>query len=205
MPLYTGLFLLVIAVSLDGLGVGISYGMKKTRIPLIAIVIIMLCSGFTVLVAMTVGGSLKLFLPPVLSEKIGGIILICLGLFTLINIVRTKIDHSAEVKKTTILTDMKKVLRSPLQADLDNSGNISKLEAALLGTALALDAFGAGIAASLMHYPASITALLVALMSGAFLIIGIKLGLLLSKYKTTKLVSYLPPLLLIGIGILNTL
>ncbi|HLQ97259.1 MAG TPA: sporulation membrane protein YtaF, partial [Candidatus Dormibacteraeota bacterium] len=33
---YTGLILLVIAVSLDGFGVGVSYGMQKIRMPLLS-------------------------------------------------------------------------------------------------------------------------------------------------------------------------
>ena len=203
MPFFTGLLLLVIAVSLDGLGVGVSYGVKKTRIPLTAIIIIMLCSGFTVLIAMTVGDTLKLLLPPALSERIGGVILIGLGIFTFLNIIKSKETSLVETEKQNVLTDMKKVLRSPLHADLDNSGNISKPEAAMLGIALALDAFGAGIAASFLHYSATLTAVLVALMSGAFLFAGMKLGLFLSKYKMVNFFSYFPPLLLIGLGLLN--
>src|SRR5690606_4145508 len=103
----------------------------------------------------------------------------------------------------TVFKDVKKVLRSPHEADLDQSGTISKHEAILLGMALALDAFGAGIAASLLDYSAFITALFVAMMSGIFLMIGLKLGLLLSKYEDILFFSYLPSLLLISIGFFN--
>ena len=203
MLFYTGIFLLVIAVSIDGLGVGVSYGIQKTRVPLPAIFIIMLCSGLTVLLAMTLGDVIKTFLSPIVSEKIGGVILILLGLFTLINLIRAKNSKPSEQENTTVLTDMKTVLSSPTQADLDKSGIISASEAALLGIALALDAFGAGIAASFLHYSAVITAALIAIMSGAFLFIGLKLGLILSNYKKMQHISFLPSLLLISIGILN--
>jgi len=203
MLFYTGIFLLVIAVSIDGLGVVVSYGIQKTRVPLPAIFIIMLCSGFTVLLAMTLGDAIKTFLSPIVSEKIGGVILILLGLFTLINLIRAKNNKPLEQENTTVLTDMKTVLSSPIQADLDKSGIISASEAALLGIALALDAFGAGIAASFLHYSAIVTAVLIALMSGAFLFIGLKLGLVLSNYKKMQHVSFLPSFLLISIGILN--
>lgn len=203
MPFYTGLLILVIAVSIDGLGVGVSYGIQKTRVPSPAIFIIMLCSGMTVLAAMTLGDIIKLFLSPMISEKIGGSILILIGLFTLGNLIRAKKIKTQETANNTVLTNVKKVIRSPVQADLDLSGNISKQEAALLGIALALDAFGAGIAASLLHYSPLTTAILVALMSGAFLYVGLKLGLILSKYDNLQFFSCIPALLLITIGVLN--
>lgn len=203
MLFYTGLFLLVIAVSLDGLGVGISYGIQKTRVPLLPILIIMLCSGITVFVAMTIGDALKQFISPVFSENLGAIILIGLGLFTLIKLMNTKKNQIKHTEESTVFTDMKKVFQSPQQADLDHSGTISKQEAILLGMALALDAFGAGIAASLLLYSPFLTAALVALMSGIFLIVGLKIGLFLSRYKEIQFFSYLPSLLLISIGLFN--
>lgn len=200
---YTGLFLLIIAVSLDGLGVGISYGIQKTRVPMFAITIIMLCSGVTVFAAMSIGEGLKVIIPPTVSENIGALILISLGIFTLYNIIRKNKTKQEETQNNSMLTNVKKVFRSPKQADLDRSGTISKPEAILLGMALSLDAFGAGFAASLLHYSAFLTAGLVAMMSGIFLIVGLKIGLLLSKYEDIQFFTLLPSLLLIGIGLFN--
>ncbi len=200
---YTGLFLLVIAVSLDGLGVGISYGIQKTRIPLLPIAIIMCCSGFMVFISMTIGDALKRFINPGLSENLGALILIGIGCFTLAKLVQANNDQSTEPETSTVITDVKKVFRSPQKADLDHSGTISKQEAILLGMALALDAFGAGFAASLLHYSVMLTAVLVATMSGMFLFIGLKLGYFLSKKGEKKFLSFFPSLLLIGIGFFN--
>lgn len=203
MPNYTGILLLVIAVSIDGFGVGISYGIQKIKVPLLAVLMIVFCSGLTVFMAMILGDMIKSFLSPVFSEKLGGVLLILLGIFTLQNIIRSNKKKEATVENATKLQDMKKVLRFPVQADLDRSGNISISEAAILGIALALDAFGAGIAASLLDYSAVITAILVAIMSGAFLIFGLRLGLLLAKYNDIQFFTYLPSLLLITIGLFN--
>jgi len=203
MIVYTGLFLLVIAVSLDGLGVGISYGIQKTRLPLFPILIIMLCSGATVFFAMTIGNVLKNFISPTISENLGAVILIFLGLFTLSKLLVRRKNESEKDEHSTVFSDMKRVLQSPQQADLDQSGTISKQEAILLGIALALDAFGAGIAASLLQYHALLTAVLVALMSGIFLKAGLRLGFLLSKYEDIQFFSYVPSLLLISIGLIN--
>ncbi|MFA1821770.1 sporulation membrane protein YtaF [Virgibacillus oceani] len=200
MLLYTGLFFLVIAVSLDGFGVGVTYGMRKIQVPLIGLVIIMLCSGITVLIAMTIGSTLSSFISPSIAEGIGGGILIVIGLFSFYNLLLSKQEKPSEQKKQNILAT---VLNTPDKADLDKSGTISANEALLLGTALALDAFGAGIGASMLGYSPVITALLIASMSGIFVFCGIKMGMILSQSKHMQHMSFIPPLLLISLGIFN--
>jgi putative sporulation protein YtaF len=200
MLLYTGLIFLVIAVSLDGFGVGVTYGMRKIRVPLLGILIIMLVSGITVLMAMTIGSSLRAFISPSMAEILGGAILVALGAISLYNVLLSKGKKPTESRKQNILTT---VLNTPDKADLDQSGIISANEALLLGTALALDAFGAGIGASMLGYSPVITALLIACMSGLFLYCGIKIGMLLSQSKQLQSMSFIPPILLITLGIFN--
>src|SRR5699024_1240480 len=95
------------------------------------------------------------------------------------------------------------ILSTPDQADLDHSGIISPNEALLLGIALALDAFGAGLGASIIGYQPLMTSLLIAFMSGAFVYAGIKTGFLIAKMKQLQKMAILPSLLLISIGIYN--
>ncbi|GAB3068934.1 sporulation membrane protein YtaF [Virgibacillus ainsalahensis] len=199
MAYYIGLFLLVIAVSLDGFSVGVTYGLRKIRVPIIALAIIMLCSGIIVLLAMTIGQMLGYIISPDMTKILGGSILIFLGLFSLYSIIRPE----KETKKnqniwTTVLT-------TPDKADIDHSGIISPGEAVLLGAALALDAFGAGIGASMLGYSPVLTAILIALMSGLFVFCGIQTGALLAKNKKLRQMVFLPPVLLIAIGISNIL
>jgi len=206
MLFYTGLFFLVIAVSLDGFGVGITYGMRRINVPIIALLIIMLCSGVVVLSSMTIGNVLTTFISPETSQILGGSILIAIGLFSLVNSIRAKLVEQKSQKKqpeTNRLHDFKTVMTTPDKADLDRSGTISAGEALLLGLALALDAFGAGIGASMIGYSPVLTAFLIACMSGLFLFLGMKIGMLLSQYRKLQNFSFLPPVLLIGLGILN--
>ena len=49
------LILLAFAVSLDGFGVGVTYGLRRIRIPVLSVVIIALCSGIVVWVSMQIG------------------------------------------------------------------------------------------------------------------------------------------------------
>lgn len=207
MLFYTGLLFLVIAVSLDGLAVGITYGMRNIRVPFSALSVIMLCSGMIVLLSMTIGNMFSIFISPQQAKILGGSILICLGLFSFVHMVLPTRERSQ--KKITIVKSDKKlhlfttILTKPTKADLDQSGTISVSEAFFLGSALALDAFGAGIGASMLGYSPIVTTLLIAMMSGGFLYGGLKIGLLLSRSKPLQSFTFLPPVLLILLGLFN--
>lgn len=203
---YTGLFFLVIAVSLDGFGVGLTYGMRNIKVPFLPLTIIMICSGAVVFLSMTIGNVITVLIPEKIANGLGGIILVAIGLFSFFNAVRAKIANKKEAfnhTETNRLNQFTTVITTPDQADLDKSGTISSGEALLLGIALALDAFGAGIAASMIGYGPLLTSLLIAGMSGLFIYCGMKTGIFLAKYKFLQNFSFLPPLLLIGLGILN--
>jgi len=207
MLFYTGLIILVIAVSLDGFGVGVTYGTRNILVPPIALLIIMFCSGVIVLLSMTIGNVFSTFISPQLTSVFGGSILVALGIFSLINIIRPKLN-AEEIKRlhhnsNHRLQKIKAILTTPDQADVDQSGVISSNEALLLGSALALDAFGAGLGASMLGYSPIFTSVLIAFTSGLFLFGGIKTGLLISKVKQLQHLTFLPPLLLITIGIFN--
>lgn len=202
---YTGLLFLVIAVSLDGFGVGITYGMQKIRLPIVPLFIIMLCSGTVVLVSMTIGTWLSQWLNPSFTEKIGGIILVAIGLFSLWNIMRQRKKTNALEEETTPKnqSSFRTVMETPDQADIDRSGSISAKESLLLGIALALDAFGAGLGAAIIGYTPLLTAGLIALMSGMFLYTGMQVGLFLLKSERLARMGFLPPLLLMALGLFN--
>lgn len=203
---YTGLIFLVIAVSLDGFGVGLTYGMRNIKVPLLPLIIIMICSGAVVFLSMTIGNVLTAFISETIANSLGGIILIAIGLFSLFHVIRAKIAKNKDLQVETQANRMNQfttVITTPDQADLDKSGTISSGEALLLGMALALDAFGAGIAASMVGYGPVLTSFLISGMSGLFIYCGMKTGMFLSKYNFLQNFSFLPPLLLIYIGVIN--
>ncbi|SDQ22429.1 sporulation membrane protein YtaF [Virgibacillus salinus] len=206
MLFYTGLILLIIGVSIDGFGVGITYGMRHIRVPFLALSIIMFCSGIIVFISMTIGNILRSFITPDLAEMIGGIILLLIGLFCFYNVTRSKIDAPSEMDSNDeAWNNFKTVMKQPVQADLDQSGSISANEALLLGFALAIDAFGAGLGAAMLGYSPIITAVLIALMSGVFVLCGVRLGIFLATKKWMQRFALLPPFLLIMLGISNML
>ena len=93
------------------------------------------------------------------------------------------------------------ILKKPMSADFDKSGTITGVEAIMLGLALSLDAFGAGIGAVMLGFSPGYLALAVALLSSLLVFLGIKLGSYLSQITWLQRFSFLPGILLIIIGV----
>ncbi len=203
---YMGLLFLVSAVSMDGFVVGMTYGLRNIRVPFPAICIIMICSGTVVFLAMTIGTAFRSVISPDFTSKIGGVILICIGLFSIWNSLRSRRDLSAEEmaedtsKKTNFTSNISSVISTPSKADINQSGRISMSEALLLGVALSMDAFGAGFGASMLGYTALMTTIFIAFMSGAFLFAGIHVGAIFAQYSIMRKLVYVPAAILIAIG-----
>jgi putative sporulation protein YtaF len=202
------IILLALAVSLDSFSVGFTYGLRKMRIPFKSIVIIACCSAMTLTIAMSIGHLLQRFLSPVFAEKMGGIILIILGVWVIYQFFRSekekdilpheKVVINLEIKSLGLVIH---ILKKPMSADFDKSGTITGVEAIMLGLALSLDAFGAGIGAVMLGFSPGYLALAVALLSSLLVFLGIKLGSYLSQIAWLQRISFLPGILLIIIGV----
>ncbi|WP_096436053.1 sporulation membrane protein YtaF [Alteribacter populi] len=203
------LLLLAFAVSLDSFGVGLTYGLRKMKLPFRSLCFIALCSATSILVAMSVGAGIASVMSPNVAESIGGLILILIGAWALYQIYHpAKKDKKSKEERELIFNfEIKKlgivirVLRKPMVADLDNSGTITGREAFLLGVALSLDAFGAGIGAALIGFSPLYMAVSVALMCALCLTLGMKSGFVFSDTKWMKRFSFIPGAVLILLGI----
>lgn len=109
---------------------------------------------------------------------------------------------SLEIRKLGLVI---RILRTPSTADMDKSGSISGWEAMWLGIALSLDAFGAGLGAALLGFSPIWTAIVIALFSGTFLVIGMKTGLRFASKSWMRHFTVLPAILLIAMGIMKLL
>ncbi|MFE6072924.1 manganese efflux pump [Paenibacillus sp. NPDC057886] len=253
---FISLLALALALSLDGFGVGITYGLRRTKIPLLSIVVISICSGMVIALSMQVGVLLSHVVSPDAASIVGAVILIGIGAWSLLQLIRkrgkeqletdngvgeetgagtirsgTQASQEAQSKgrnqvlalelepsasggsleRMVFTLELRKlgvviqILRSPSKADMDNSGSISVQEAMWLGIALSLDAFGAGLGAALLGFPTLWTALVIALFSGAFLSLGMKVGLRFAALRWMRRLSVLPALLLMFMGIMKLL
>ena len=200
--------LLALAVSLDSFSVGFTYGLRKMRIPFKSIAIIACCSAMTLTISMLVGHLMQQFLPPFFVEKMGGIILIILGVWVIYQFFRSekekellpheKVIINLEIKSLGLVIH---ILKKPMSADFDKSGTITGVEAIMLGLALSLDAFGAGIGAVMLGFSPGYLALAVALLSSLLVFLGIKIGSCLSQITWLQRCTFLPGILLIIIGV----
>ncbi|HEU4962303.1 MAG TPA: sporulation membrane protein YtaF [Bacilli bacterium] len=222
---FVSLLVLAFAVSLDGFGVGITYGLRKIRIPWWSLLVVTLCAASMILVAMQVGSVLSQYVPVQFAKSFGAVILIGVGSFAIYNILTQKEKDLPEAnvvetggadpeapsdslqRMTVLHLELKKIglviqiLRTPSSADVDRSGDISVKEALVLGFALSMDAFGAGIGASLVGFHSWSTALTIALMNLLFITSGVKIGMRYADTRVLRKMAYLPGVMLILIGI----
>lgn len=202
------LVLLALAVSLDSFSVGFTYGLRKMQIPFKSIAIIACCSALTLMLAMLLGHLLEQLMSPAFAEKIGGIILIALGGWVLYQffhpekekdlLPHEKVIINFEIKSLGIVIN---ILKKPMVADFDKSGTITGVEAFMLGLALSLDAFGAGVGAVMLGFSPIYLAVAVAVLSSVLVFLGIKLGTSLSQKAWLQRFSFIPGIVLIIIGI----
>jgi putative sporulation protein YtaF len=216
------LLVLAFAVSLDGFGVGVTYGLRRIRFPLWSLLIVTACSATMILVAMQVGDALTNVISPLFAKALGACILIGVGSFAIYNLVTQKEKEPVEEngvrddslqdgqlleKKTVLRLELKKlglviqILRTPSSADVDRSGDISVKEALVLGFALSMDGFGAGIGASLVGFHSVSTALTIAGMNLLFIYSGMRIGIRYADARFFQRMAFLPGVMLILIGI----
>ncbi|RXT04770.1 sporulation membrane protein YtaF [Ammoniphilus sp. CFH 90114] len=220
---FFSLFALAFAVSLDSFGVGISYGLRRIKIPILSILIITSCSAVLVLVSMQLGKWFSGFISMGTANLIGAFILIGIGCWAIFNLYLNRETNQIEPPLTSSTTQVDTldsseprqvlnieiktlglvihILKKPTAADVDRSGTITGAEAAVLGVALSLDGFGAGIGAALMGYSPWLTAVLFSVLCTTFILMGLRLGFVYSNSQWIKRMSFIPGVILILFGI----
>lgn len=205
---FVSLLLLAFALSLDSFSVGFTYGLRKMIMPIKSILIVASCSAISLLVSVSIGHGLSRILSPHITGSIGGIILIGLGAWVLYQFFRPEKEKDLlKHEKTLVNFEIRSlglvinILKKPMSADFDQSGEITGHEALILGFALSLDSFGAGIGAAMLDYSPLYLALSVSIMSSLFVFLGLKCGSLLYRFEWIQKLSFLPGILLIIIGI----
>ncbi|MEK3786124.1 MntP/YtaF family protein [Paenibacillus sp. FSL K6-1230] len=94
---WMSLLLLAFALSLDSFGVGVTYGLRKMKIPLLSIVIISVCSGMVIWVSMQVGVIMQKMLSPTFTTLLGALILIGIGCWSLVQSLIQKHDDTSSI------------------------------------------------------------------------------------------------------------
>lgn len=197
------LILLGLAVSLDGFGVGIAYGIKNLRIPFSSLIIISLSSALALLLSMFTGKIFAYFFSPRSASIVGGVILVMVGIWIIKqSFFEQKVPYEQEESPNSISL-FASLLKEPQGADLDQSGEISSGEALFLGVALAMDAFGAGFGAAMMGFNPYITSASVGISKIILVSSGFYLGSSFMARFFGERASCLSGFVLVLLGVLN--
>lgn len=166
---------LAISSSIDSLGIGVTYGIKNTKISYIGKTILLLVSFAISLLSINFGNLIKNILTDILANTIGSLIFILIGILVCFQV-------------------------SP---DFDNSNSIDPKEALFLGLALSLDSFCIGIGGSFIGINSILFPIFIASFQFIFLHLGNFLGRKLNKlsFLPSNTWSTISGLLLITLGI----
>ena len=176
--------LLSIAVSIDALGIGITYGIRNTKISNISKYVLFFIFFIVAVLSTYFGSLLNNLFSPFVSNFIGFIILVFMGLWIIYTTITPKKLNKSKPKNKKYDFILKPlgititIIKDPILSDLDNSNNISPKEAFYLAIALSLDVFSVGLGAGV----SGITSLIFPLLSASFQVLFISLGSMFGKY-----------------------
>ena len=177
--------LLALSVSIDSLGIGITYGLKKTKITAISNIILFAISFCITCGSIFLGHYISALFSPTISTILGSSFLIILGVY---NIYKT-------INKP--LTDY----------DIDHSNNIDAKEAIFLGLALSIDSACVGIGSGIIGINDIVLPFFVASFQLAFLNCGNLVANSIAKYVNVSeyALSIFSSFILILVGIFRAI
>ena len=208
---------LAISSSIDSLGIGITYGIKNTKISNKARIILFGISFLVTLISLYFGNIIKNIFNENITKFLGSSILIIMGVFILFQ--SLKKENVKNNKKDIIYLENEtekiysffirflgitiKIIKNPVNSDLDNSKIIDSKESLFLGLTLSLDSFCIGIGGSIIGINYQIFPLLIAIFQLSFLSIGNIFGKKLYKLSNLpdNIWSIMSGIILIFIGI----
>jgi putative Mn2+ efflux pump MntP len=181
--------ILSISSSIDSLGIGITYGIRNTKISFIGKFILLIISIIITYISLFLGNFLKLFLPDFIEGFIGSGIFIFFGSYICFQSLKCQNDSN--------------IFNNPISSDLDNSNTIDSKESLLLAIALSLDSFCIGICGSIININLMLFPIFVSIFQLIFLSMGIFIGRYIHKFSNfpENIWSLISGILLIIFGI----
>ncbi|MDU2893507.1 MAG: sporulation membrane protein YtaF [Clostridium butyricum] len=174
MAVFLSALLYSLSSNLDNLVIGIAYGVKKIKIGLISNLIIATVTSIGTLISMSVGKFISDFLPTSLTNMLGAVIIMLLGLYFLIQSILKLIPKS--YSNSLALKNVDEIMDYAEKSDSDNSGTLNIKEAFVVSLGLMLNNLGTGLAASITGVNVSITVICTFILSIALLMLGKSIG-----------------------------
>ncbi|MCY9669970.1 manganese efflux pump [Paenibacillus alginolyticus] len=183
-----------IAANLDNLGIGLSFGARSTKVPLLSNLLIALLSLAATYLAMSAGIYLSHLISPSWGNLIGGFVVVFIGAWGL---------RSSLKKRRKLVSDAElgeQMTRMAERSDKDGNHIISWGESISLGFALSVNCMASGLAAGVSGVSPLFSALSVGIFSLLTVDIGVRLGSQIAKSWFGKYSELMGCLLLIVIG-----
>jgi putative sporulation protein YtaF len=208
---------LAISSSIDSFGIGITYGIRNTKISNLAKFILFIISFVVSFFAVYFGDFLKDLLPDNIANYIGAFLLIFLGGFVLFQALRKNIVKDNKIYEE-VFSEPKiyrffikflgitiQIIKDPISSDLDKSNLIDGKEAIFLGVALSLDSFAIGISSGILGIHSLLFPILVSIFQLLFISFGNSIGYFLNNFNKIPeyIWSIISGILLIVIGIVK--
>lgn len=180
------LVLMAFSLSLDALGVSLSYGLRRVRIPLGSLLTISLVSAAYFGVACLFGSAMFALLPASTARFIGILLLalLCLWMSAQTLLSPRKVQEKPQTLARLSLQSLGitvTIIRNPMLADMDSSNSIDCREAVFLASALSMDSVGIGVSYAMMGSFSLLAPLLVGLFQLTFTCLGNNLGMMLAE------------------------
>ncbi|MFJ7916339.1 MULTISPECIES: sporulation membrane protein YtaF [unclassified Lysinibacillus] len=161
--------------SIDNLGVGLSYGIRKINVRFDKNILISVICFLMSMAGITFGVWLSKILPGMLPVVIGAILLCIIGI-RIILLAKPRKQETSKVNGNNANNNVQDILRNPEEAQFNKSGEIGWGEAVLLGIALAANALTNGVGAGLLGLSPLVISILAAIGSFITVWLGVKLG-----------------------------
>jgi len=206
---WVAMTMFALALSLDGFGAGVAYGLRNIAIPWLSLTVICLASMTLVASSMVLGRGIAVYLSPHVAGAVGAVILVIIGVGIIIGALKPVRDERKQKDYTLLCLNIRplgiiiQIMKEPGCADFDASGEISAREAFFLGLALAMDAMAAGLGVAMTGYNIVITALMVGIAEFLMVKTGLVVGKTVTNGFLKKTSTVVAGLILVSLGLLK--
>ena len=209
MHIVSALFL-GLAANLDNLGVGISYGVQKIRVPFISNFSIAFLSGIITIISVLTGHLLSHYIA--VAGELGASMIVIIGIWVMVH--KTSTSNSLPVAIPVMKTYsvpikafscVVQITKEPSVADFDANGIISTKEAMVLGLTLSFNCIATGVGAGLTGMDPLSSSISVFIFSMVSISVGYLIGWKTASDRFEHLSQVISGAVLILIGIYELL
>lgn len=194
---FFSIMLFAVSSNLDNLIIGVSYGIKKIRIPLLSNLVIAFMAFAGTLLSMLCGEHITKWLPAGAANAIGSILLIGIGLSGLI-----QYGYNRRRRKPD---DVQWPIHAPEKYDKNSDKTLELKETVSLGAALTVNNIGLGVGASMSGLSVWKTAAVSSFFCIALMLLGNCIGKRCASKRFEKYSEIISGVIIILLGIFELL